>query len=128
MQEATSLDFKKGEGLLPVIAQDFHTGEVLMLGYMNERAWTETLETGKVHYWSRSRKKLWLKGETSGHIQILKAAYVDCDRDTILVQVEQVGGATCHTGFRTCFHLQVQDRKLITVGEPLFDPKEIYGR
>ena len=87
MTKAISLRFDKGNGLLPVIAQDHETGEVLMLAYMNSHAWEKTLETGKVHYWSRSRGKLWLKGESSGHIQLLKAAYVDCDQDAVLVKV-----------------------------------------
>jgi phosphoribosyl-AMP cyclohydrolase len=122
------LRFDKGEGLLPVIAQDHRTGEVLMLAYMNREAWERTLETGTVHYWSRSRKQLWLKGETSGHVQILKSAFVDCDRDAILVKVEQRGGAACHTGYRSCFFQQVHKGALVSVGEPVFDPKEIYGK
>lgn len=113
---------------MPVIAQDWSTGEVLMLAYMNELAWEKTLETGKVHYWSRSRSKLWLKGETSGHVQMLKEAYVDCDGDTILVKVEQLGGAACHTGYKSCFYRRVDEGKLVVVGEPVFDPKEIYGK
>ena len=128
MKKALELDFDKGGGLLPVIAQDYLTGEVLMLAYMNRLAWGKTLETGKVHYWSRSRGKLWLKGETSGHIQILKEAYADCDYDTILVKVEQTGGAACHTGFKSCFHNKVRDGGLVTAGEPVFDPKERYGK
>ncbi|MGQ9498869.1 MAG: phosphoribosyl-AMP cyclohydrolase [Dissulfurimicrobium sp.] len=128
MKKALELDFDKNSGLLPVIAQDYLTGEVLMLAYMNRLAWEKTLETGKVHYWSRSRSKLWLKGETSGHIQILKEAYIDCDYDTILVKVEQIGGAACHTGFRSCFHHQVKGMDLVTAGEPVFDPKEIYAK
>ena len=107
MANAKDLCFDKGNGLLPVIAQDHETGEVLMLAYMNRQAWEKTLETGKVHYWSRTRNKLWLKGETSGHIQLLKAAYTDCDLDTILVKVEQLGGAACHKGYRSCFYRKV---------------------
>ncbi|MGB9711617.1 MAG: phosphoribosyl-AMP cyclohydrolase [Dissulfurimicrobium sp.] len=128
MKKALELDFDKGGGLLPVIAQDWLTGEVLMLAYMNRLAWEKTLETGHVHYWSRSRGKLWLKGETSGHIQILKEAYVDCDYDAILVKVEQIGGAACHTGFKSCFHHMVNDGGLMTVGKLVFDPKEIYAK
>ncbi len=128
MSENFKLNFEKGGGLLPVIAQDWSTGEVLMLAYMNELAWEKTLETGKVHYWSRSRSKLWLKGETSGHVQMLKEAYVDCDGDTILVKVEQLGGAACHTGYKSCFYRRVDEGKLVVVGEPVFDPKEIYGK
>jgi len=128
MSENFKLNFEKGGGLLPVIAQDWSTGEVLMLAYMNELAWEKTLETGKVHYWSRSRSKLWLKGETSGHVQVLKEAYVDCDGDTILVKVEQLGGAACHTGYKSCFYRRVDEGKLVVAGEPVFDPKEIYGK
>ncbi len=120
--------FDKCGGLVPVIAQDWASGEVLMLAYMNREAWEKTLETGKVHYWSRSRQKLWLKGETSGHVQIVKELYVDCDADTILVKVEQLGGAACHTGHRSCFFRRVEGDKLIATGERLFDPEEVYGK
>lgn len=128
MKKVSDLDFNKGNGLLPVIAQDDETGDVLMLAYMNRLAWERTLKTGKVHYWSRSRKKLWLKGETSGHVQLLKHAYVDCDLDTILVKVEQLGGAACHTGYRSCFFRKVDGKDLAVQGEPVFDPQEIYGK
>jgi phosphoribosyl-AMP cyclohydrolase len=128
MANAKDLCFDKGNGLLPVIAQDYETGEVLMLAYMNRQAWEKTLETGKVHYWSRTRDKLWLKGETSGHVQLLKAAYTDCDLDTILVKVEQLGGAACHKGYRSCFYRKVQGETLVIIGEPVFDPKEIYKK
>ncbi len=128
MKHVSDLDFTKGNGLLPVIAQDYATGEVLMLAYMNQLAWEKTLETGKMHYWSRSRSKLWLKGETSGHVQMLKEAYVDCDLDTILVKVEQLGGAACHTGYRSCFFQKVEGADLVPQGEPVFDPEEIYGK
>ena len=128
MTNAKDLCFDKGNGLLPVIAQDHETGEVLMLAYMNRQAWEKTLETGKVHYWSRTRDKLWLKGETSGHVQLLKAAYTDCDLDTILVKVEQLGGAACHKGYRSCFYRKVQGESLVIIGEPVFDPKEIYKK
>ncbi len=97
-------DFEKQNGLIPVITQDWKTGEVLMLAYMNKEAFEKTLETGKVHYWSRSRKKLWLKGEQSGHFQIVKEIYIDCDEDTLLIKIEQVGGSACHTGHRSCFY------------------------
>ena len=127
MKKVSDVNFAKGNGLLPVIAQDHATGDVLMLAYMNQLAWEKTLETGKVHYWSRSREKLWLKGETSGHVQVLKEAYVDCDLDTILVRVEQLGGAACHTGFRSCFFRKVQGGDLVPQGAPVFDPQEIYG-
>lgn len=126
--EQITPDFKKGGGILPVIVQDYTTGEVLMLAYMSPLAWEKTLETKKAHYWSRSRDKLWLKGESSGHIQLVKEIYLDCDSDTILLKVEQMGGAACHTGFRTCFYRKVQDGKIIEQGDRVFDPKEVYGK
>jgi len=128
MKKATDLAFEKCGGLLPAIAQDAGTGEVLMLAYMNREAWKKTVETGKAHYWSRSRNKLWLKGETSGHIQVVKEAYVDCDFDTILLKVEQLGGAACHTGHRSCFHNKIDGMKIKEVGKLVFDPKEIYKK
>ncbi len=91
-------------GLIPVIVQDVDTNEVLMLAYMNRNTLLQTLETKKATYWSRSRQKVWVKGETSGHFQILKELYYDCDGDTILIKVEQVGGIACHTGNRSCFY------------------------
>ncbi len=128
MKKAKELAFEKCGGLLPVIAQDALTGEVLMLAYMNQQAWEKTLETGKAHYWSRSRQKLWLKGETSGHVQVVKDAYLDCDLDTILLKVEQVGGAACHTGHRSCFFNKVDGEELKETGELVFDPKEVYKK
>jgi phosphoribosyl-AMP cyclohydrolase len=97
------LDFKKGNGLIPVVVQDSESKEVLMLAYANEEALEKTLSTGYAHYWSRSRSKLWMKGETSGHTQKIKSIFVDCDYDTLLYVVEQKGPA-CHTGKATCFH------------------------
>ena len=97
------IDFKKMNGLIPVIAQDYNTNDVLMLAYMNEEAWEKTLSTGFATYYSRSRQKLWVKGETSGHKQIIKEIRVDCDNDTILLKVKQVGDIACHTGSRSCF-------------------------
>lgn len=123
-----SLNFSKTpDGLLPAIVQDYHTNEVLMLAYINEKAWEKTLETGKAHYWSRSRNKLWLKGETSGHIQIIRKIMVDCDDDTVVYQVEQLGGAACHTGHRSCFYRQLENGELVTTEEKVFDPKVVYG-
>jgi len=121
------VDFKKGNGLIPAIAQDAVSGEVLMLAYMNEASFQKTLETGKACYFSRSRQKLWTKGETSGHVQKVREIFVDCDRDTILLRVEQIGGAACHTGYRSCFYQKVEHDQLIPVGERVFDPKEVYG-
>ncbi|MCK5348104.1 MAG: phosphoribosyl-AMP cyclohydrolase [Desulfobacula sp.] len=120
------LDFKKGNGLIPVIAQDDKTGEVLMLAYMNEQAFNETLKTGKATYYSRSRKALWKKGETSGHVQHVKEIRVDCDNDTILLKVDQVGDAACHKGYKSCFFSKVVENNLKVVGSKIFDPKEVY--
>ncbi len=122
------IDFKKGEGLIPVIIQDFSTHEVLMLGYMNRESWEKTLQTGKATFWSRSRQELWVKGETSGHFQVVKEAYLDCDGDTILLKVEQIGKAACHTGFRSCFHQRYEKDGWKISGERIFDPKEVYGK
>ena len=123
-----SLRFDKGGGLLPAIVQDFATKEVLMLAYINDLAWRKTLETGRAHYWSRSRNKLWLKGETSGHQQIIKNILVDCDEDTVIFQVEQLGGAACHTGHRSCFYKKVSGDQMETIDQPVFDPEEVYKK
>jgi phosphoribosyl-AMP cyclohydrolase len=119
-------DFSKGHGLLPAIVQDAQSGRVLMLAYMNALAWQKTLETGKAHYWSRSRQQLWLKGETSGHIQQVREVFVDCDLDAILLKVEQVGGAACHTGHVSCFYRRYQDGQLEIVEDRKFNPAEVY--
>ena len=120
------LDFKKSDGLVPAIVQDDETGEVLMLAYMNEEAWNKSLASGKAHYWSRSRQKLWLKGGTSGHIQEVQTIYVDCDLDTVVLKVHQVGGAACHEGYSSCFYRKVEDGEFKTTGTIVFDPKEVY--
>lgn len=122
----TGPDFDKGGGLLPAIAQDVHTGEVLMMAYMNQESFAETLATGQAIYYSRSRNKLWRKGEESGHIQKVHAIYVDCDLDCILLKVEQLGGAACHEGYRSCFYRQVTPEGLKVVAERVFDPKQVY--
>ena len=120
------IDFEKGSGLVPVIVQDADTGEVLMLAYMNRDAWLKTRQTGKATYWSRSRNELWIKGETSGHTQIVQEILVDCDSDTVLLKVRQVGGAACHTGYRTCFFRKVVDGKTEVIGERIFKPEDVY--
>jgi len=123
------LDFKKGNGLLPAIAQDYKTGNVLMLAYMNEDSWLLTLETGEVHYWSRSRKEIWHKGETSGNIQIVKEVFVDCDYDTILIKIEQIGKAACHLGYESCFHNKIDSNgEKSIVGKKIFNPNEVYKK
>ena len=121
-------DFSKHGGLLPAIVQSAGTGKVLMLAYMNELAWEKTLETGTAHYWSRSRQKLWLKGEESGHTQLVREILIDCDLDTILLKVEQRGGAACHTGYESCFYRRYEDGELVEVETPVFDPKEVYRK
>lgn len=122
-----SIDFARGQGLIPAVVQDWKTGEVLMVAYMNAESWARTQETGKACFWSRSRKKLWLKGETSGYVQIVKEVFLDCDDDALLLKVEQVGGAACHTGYRSCFYRKVVNDWAEAVGERIFDPKEVYG-
>jgi phosphoribosyl-AMP cyclohydrolase len=102
------LDFSKNpDGLIPAIAQDWQSGEVLMQGYINREAWEMTLKTGKATYWSRSRKELWVKGATSGHYQIIKQILVDCDLDSVIYKVEALGGVACHLGYRTCFFREI---------------------
>lgn len=123
------LNFDKGNGLLPAIAQEHDSGRVLMLAYINEDAWKKTLETGEAHYWSRSRQELWHKGATSGHVQKIKEIYADCDQDTVLFKVEQIGGAACHTGYESCFHYKVNPQGEATVvGEKIFDPRKVYKK
>lgn len=107
---------------MPAIAQDYKTGEVLMLAYMNDEALARTRETGKAHYWSRSRKKLWLKGEVSGNFQQVMEIRIDCDMDAILLLVEQKGGA-CHTGYRSCFYRTIDGK---VIGEKIFEPRDVY--
>jgi phosphoribosyl-AMP cyclohydrolase len=120
------IDFEKGNGLVPVIVQDADTGEVLMLAYMNRDAWLKTRQTGKATYWSRSRNELWVKGETSGHIQHVEEILVDCDSDTVLLKVRQAGGAACHTGYRSCFYRRVVNEKTEVIGERIFKPEDVY--
>jgi len=121
-------DFEKGAGLLPAIAQDAQTGEVLMMAYMNAESYAETLRTGRAVYYSRSRNRLWRKGEESGNVQQVEAVYLDCDLDTILLRVNQVGGAACHEGYKSCFFRQVTPQGLQVVGERVFDPAQVYQK
>ena len=123
-----NIDFSKGGGLVPVVVQDWATKEVLMLAYMNEEAWHKTQETGRMHYYSRSRNRLWLKGEESGHFQEVREILVDCDQDTLVVRVNQLGGAACHMGYRSCFFRRLEDQDWRTVGERVFDPEEVYRK
>ena len=123
------LDFSKSDdGLIPAIAQDWKTGEILMLAYINEDSWKYSLETGNATYWSRSRKKLWKKGESSGNVQKIKKILVDCDKDTVVFKIDQIGDAACHLGYRSCFFRKVNAKKndLEIVGELIFDPADVY--
>ena len=122
------LAFQKQEGLLPVIVQDWMTGEVLMLAYTDAEALKTTQQTGKAHYYSRSKQRYWMKGETSGHIQEVKEILVDCDQDTLVFKVYQQGGAACHTGHRSCFFSRLAGNTLEHTGSPkVFNPAEVYG-
>ncbi len=121
------LNFNKLDGLIPVIAQDFETDEVLMIAFMNRDSWELTLKTGYVHYWSRSKNRLWKKGEVSGNFQEAREIRIDCDNDSVLIKVHQIGGAACHTGFRSCFHRIVNGTQLQLDGTRVFNPTDVYG-
>jgi phosphoribosyl-AMP cyclohydrolase len=122
------LNFDKAGGLVSAIAQDHQTGEVLMIAWMNREAFEETVRTGRAVYFSRSRNKLWRKGEESGHVQEVKAIHIDCDGDAVLLKVNQIGGAACHEGYKSCFFRRVDRDKLTVVGERVFDPKDVYKK
>ena len=119
-------DFAKGGGLIPVVVQSADTLEVLMLAYMNEEAFAATVRTGEAHYWSRSRNELWHKGGTSGHVQKVKGLRLDCDDDALVLLVDQIGDAACHTGRRSCFFREMKDGAVSTCSPMIFDPKEVY--
>ncbi len=121
-------DFEKGGGLLPVIVQEWDTGEVLMLAYADEQAWEKSLETSEAHFYSRSRQTIWRKGGSSGHVQKIREIRVDCDQDTILFMVDQVGGAACHKGYKSCFYTRLRDGQFEVCAETVFDPKEVYKK
>ena len=120
--------FDGPDGLITAIAQDAANGDVLMVAHMNRAAWEETLATGRAVYFSRSRGRLWRKGEESGNIQHVRSVYVDCDGDAVLLKVEQVGGAACHEGYRSCFFREATPAGLKTIDEPVFDPQSVYGK
>ncbi len=122
------IDFEKSGGLVPAIAQDHQTGEVLMMAYMNRESFEETVRTKRAVYYSRSRNKLWRKGEESGNVQEVKEIFVDCDNDTILLKVHQIGGAACHEGFKSCFFRRVENDELNVIGERVFDPQQVYKK
>jgi len=123
-----NIDFEKGGGLVPVVVQDYKTLEVLMVAYMNRESWELTKKTGIAHYWSRSRNSLWKKGESSGNIQEVKEIRIDCDNDTILLKVNQIGGASCHLGYRSCFFRYLEGDELVIDVPKIFNPEEKYGR
>ena len=114
-------------GLVPAIAQDASSGRVLNLAWMNREALARTVETGEAHYWSRSRGRLWHKGEQSGHVQKVKSLRLDCDEDVVLLEVEQQGGIACHTGRESCFFQRLEDGRWVSADPVLKDPREIYG-
>ncbi len=122
------LDFKKQGGLIPAIAQDWESGEVLMLAYMNRESFEETVRTGRACYFSRSRNKLWRKGEESGNVQHVREIRIDCDADAVVLRIDQIGGAACHTGHRSCFYRKVEGGKVVEEGEKVFNPEEVYKK
>lgn len=132
MSNATELDLSTikfdENGLIPVVAQDHKDGTVLMVAYMNLESLKLTLETGRATYWSRSRKKLWKKGEESGNFQAVKALYKDCDGDTLVIKIDQIGEAACHTGHRSCFYSQADGKEWKVISKPVFDPKAVYKK
>ncbi len=121
------LDFAKLGGIVPVVVQDAASGEVLMQAFLNQEAWELTVREGLAYYYSRSRKRIWKKGERSGNIQHVEEVWIDCDDDSVLLKVRQEGGAACHTGYRSCFHRRVDSDGITIVGKPLFDPQKVYG-
>jgi phosphoribosyl-AMP cyclohydrolase len=122
------IDFDKAGGLVPAIAQDADTGQVLMLAWMNREAYEETLRTGRACYYSRSRGRLWRKGEESGHVQEVREVLLDCDADTVLLRVHQIGGAACHEGYASCFFRRVDGDQLRVIGQRVFDPRQVYKK
>jgi phosphoribosyl-AMP cyclohydrolase len=122
------VNFEKQGGLVPAIAQDAATGQVLMLAWMNREAYEETVRTGRAVYFSRSRNRLWRKGEESGHVQEVREIYLDCDADTVLLKVHQIGGAACHEGYASCFFRRVEGGILKVVAERVFEPQEVYKK
>ncbi|WDE96101.1 phosphoribosyl-AMP cyclohydrolase [Lentisphaera profundi] len=125
----TMPDFSKSEdGLIPAVAQDAITGEILMLAYVNKAAWEETLRSKRACYWSRSRSKLWKKGEESGNWQEIKEILVDCDGDSIIYKIEQVGGIACHTGRKSCFFYKYENDNFSINSDPIIDPAQLYKK
>ena len=120
------LDFEKSDGLITAVIQDHASGRVLMVGYMNEKAFLKTVETGFATFWSRSRKKLWLKGESSGHRLAVKEIFTDCDRDTVLIKAEALGPGVCHKGYQSCFFRRLEDGEWKISEEKTYDPDAVY--
>ena len=116
------------DGLVPAVAQEASSGKVLSVAWMNREALSKTVQSGEAHYWSRSRRKLWRKGEESGHVQKVKSVRLDCDEDVILLEVEQVGGIACHTGRHSCFFQRLDGANWVVTGPVLKDPKDIYRK
>ena len=127
MDAANQLDFKKLDGLLPAVVQDAATGRVLMVGFMNDEAFRRTVESGAVTFYSRSRNKLWMKGETSGHKLVVKEIQTDCDVDSVLVKVEAIGPGVCHEGYESCFFRSLSGGEWKVTEERTYDPKSVYG-
>ena len=121
------LDFSKLNGLVTAVVQDHKTGRVLMVGFMNEEAFRKTVETGFVTFFSRSRNKLWLKGETSGHRLVVKEIATDCDRDTLLIKAESLGPGVCHEGYQSCFFRRLEDGAWVESEPRAYDPAAVYG-
>lgn len=122
------IDFDKAGGLVAAIAQDAATGEVLMIAWMDREAFEETVRTGRAVYFSRSRNRLWRKGEESGNVQEVRDIFIDCDADAILLKVNQIGGAACHEGYKSCFFRRLSGPELQVVGKRVFDPKQVYKK
>ena len=116
------------QGLIPAVIQDAHDLQVLMVAWMNKDSLADTVRTGKTHFWSRSRRKYWMKGEESGNVQNVKELSYDCDKDVLVIKVEQVGGAACHTGHRSCFYTVIENGEPKEKGELLFDPSQVYKK
>jgi len=128
MQDLDQIDWSKGDGLIPAIVQDADTGEVLMMAYMNRQSLEDSIRTRRTHFWSRSRQKYWMKGESSGHVQEITAIYLDCDADTILIKARQ-HGAACHEGYKNCFFRKLNDAgQWETCAQRLVDPEAVYGK
>ncbi|MBR2358040.1 MAG: phosphoribosyl-AMP cyclohydrolase [Lentisphaeria bacterium] len=125
---SVKLDFAKCGGLIPAIAQDHKTNEILMMAYINAESWQETINSGYATYYSRSRQQLWKKGESSGHLQVVKEILVDCDLDTVIFKIEQLGPGACHTGHRSCFYRKVENGELSEVEKTVFDADKVYSK